>query len=100
MFDNKFVHWGKEINWISNQAELNLGMERITYDINHTRVVIKGNKVICKDKILKEKIEVILKTSPSYGPEKGFHHYLSEVFGENITLVSGPDEDEKSLIIY
>lgn len=83
-----------------NQAELHLGMERLTYDINHTRVVIKGNRVVCKDKILKEKIEVLLKNSPSFGPEKGFNPFLSEVFGENIRLVSDPDEDEKVQKIY
>ena len=75
-------------------------MERLTYDINHTRVVIKGNKVTCKDKVLKEKIEMLLKNSPSYGPEKGFHPFLSEVFGKNIRLVSDPDEDDKIQIIY
>ena len=75
-------------------------MERLTYDINNTRVVIKGNRVVCKDKVLKERIEVLLKEAPSYGPEKGFHPFLSEVFGENIRLVSDLDEDEKIQIIY
>ena len=73
-------------------------MQRLTYDINHIRVVIKGNKVVCKDKVLKEKIEVLLKNSPSYGPEKGFHPFLSEVFGENIKLVSDPDNGEQPII--
>lgn len=75
-------------------------MERLTYDINHTRVVIKGNKVVCRDKFLKERIEMLLKISPSNGPEKGFHPFLSEEFGKNIRLISDPDEGDKIQIIY
>jgi len=48
--------------------------------------------------VLKEKIEVLLKNSPSYGPHKGFHPYLAEVFGENIKLVSDPDNGELPII--
>ena len=79
---------------------LHLGMERLTYDINHVRVVIKGKKVVCKDKVLKEKIGVLLKNSPSYGPHKGFHPFLAEVFGENIKLVSDPEDDNRPHVIY
>ena len=75
-------------------------MERLTYDINHTRVVIKGSKVVCKDKVLKEKIEVLLKNSPSYGPEKGCHPFLSDVFGDNIKLVSDPEDKNQPHVIY
>jgi hypothetical protein len=75
-------------------------MERLTYDINHIRVVIKGSKVVCKDKVLKEKIEMLLKTSPTHGPEKGFHPFLSEAFGENIKLVSDPEDKKRPPVIY
>lgn len=75
-------------------------MQKLIYDINNTRVIIKGTKVICKNKLLKEKIEVFLQNEIGYGPEKGFHPFLSEVFGKNIKLISEAENKKGPFIIY
>lgn len=80
---------------------LHLGMQRLTYKIYNTKVVIiDDHKVICDDKIVKKLLEYILKNAPAYAPHLGLHPYLGEIFGKNIKLIDEPNDKNKPQVIY